>query len=125
MASGRDVFLVEAISSSAKRYLLITVQVFKVQLDQTRIVEIRRKVMTGIRWMSAHPDHRIPDLGRQTIDMFRIPGRVVSNLTTAGEHAWLIAKYKQDNSSRDRRKPLVKSPHTITHLWWTAYPMHS
>jgi hypothetical protein len=112
MASGRDVFLVEATSSSAKNCLLITVQMFEVQLDQARIVEISRKVVTGARWMSAHPDHCIPDLGRQMIAMFRIPGRVVPNLTTASEYAWLVAKYKHDDSSRDRPKPLMRSPHT-------------
>jgi hypothetical protein len=125
MASDRDVYFVEATGSSAESYLLVTVQMFEVQLNQTRIVEIGRKVMTGARWMSAYPDHGIPDLGRQMIEMFRIPGWVVHNLTTASEYARLIAKYKQDNTGRDRPRPLLKSPHPGTHLRWRSCAMHS
>jgi hypothetical protein len=91
VASGRDIFLVKARISPAKSCLLNTVQMFKVQLDQVRIVEIGRKVVSSARWISTHADDSIPNLGRQTFDMFRIPGIVVANLTAASESEWLIA----------------------------------
>jgi hypothetical protein len=87
---------------------------FEVQLHQARIVEIGRKVMTGARWIAAHADDRIPNLRRQTLDMFRIPGIVVANLAAASECAWLIAKQKQDNPCRGHRKQLVKCQHAST-----------
>lgn len=64
---------------------------FEVQLHQARIVEIGRKVVTSAR-ISAHADDSIPNLGRQTFDMFRIPGIVVANLAAASECEWMIAK---------------------------------
>jgi hypothetical protein len=83
VASGRNIFLAEAGISAAKSYLTLTVQIFEVQLHQARVVGIGRKVVTGERWISAHPDDSIPNLGRQTIDTFRIPRIVVSNLAAA------------------------------------------
>ena len=115
VTSGRNVFLVQATISPAICCPLVTVQMFEVQLDQVRVVEIGRKVVTGVRWMSAHADDSTPNLGRQPLDMFRIPGLVVSNLTPASKCAWLIKKQKQDNPGRDRRKPLVKGQHASTH----------
>ena len=92
VASGRNIFLVEASISPAECCLPLTVQMFEVQLHQAGIVEIGRKVVTGARWISAHADDSIPNLGRQTIDMFRIPGIVVSNLAAASQCVWLIAE---------------------------------
>jgi len=92
---------------------------FEVQLHQARIVEIGRKVVTGARWISAHADDSIPSLGRQTIDMFRIPGIVMSNLAAASERG-LIGKAKKQNCNSDCRKPLVKSPHASLRSWWKA-----
>lgn len=48
--------------------------------------------MSGARWISAHADDRIPNLGRQMFDMLWIPGIVVTNLTSASKRARLIAK---------------------------------
>jgi hypothetical protein len=54
-APGRNIFMVETTVTTAKHYLLIAVEMFKMQLDQVRIVEIGRKIVTrtGIR---AHLD---------------------------------------------------------------------
>ena len=65
---------------------------FEVQLHKARIVEIGRKVVTSARRISAHADDSIPNLGRQTFDMFRIPGIVVANLAAASECEWMIAE---------------------------------
>jgi len=92
MASARAVFFVEATISPAKCCLPVTVQMFEVQFHQVRIVEIGRKVVAGARWVSAHADDSIPNLGRQTFDMFRIPGIVVANLAAASEARRGIAK---------------------------------
>ncbi|WP_439924935.1 hypothetical protein [Nitrobacter sp. JJSN] len=105
----------ETTTSPAKYCLPITVQMLEVQLHHVRVVEIGRKVMTRVRWMSAHTDDSILNLGRQAFQMFRIPGIVVSNQTAASECAWLIAKQKQANPGHDRRQPLAKCPHTRTH----------
>jgi hypothetical protein len=86
VASGRNVFLMQATISPAKCCLPVTVQMFEVQLHQARIVEIGRKVVTGARWISAHADDSIPNLRRQTFDMFRIPGIVVANLAATSEY---------------------------------------
>ncbi|WP_154073081.1 hypothetical protein [Bradyrhizobium erythrophlei] len=69
----------------AKYCLIAAVQMLKVQLYQMRIVKIGRKVVTGARGISAHTAYSIPNLGRQAVDMFRIPRIIVSNLTTASE----------------------------------------
>ena len=92
MATGRNIFLVEATISPAKCCPPVTVQMFEVQFHQVRVVEIGRKIMSGARLISTHAGNGIPNLGRQTIDMFGIPGIVVPNLTAAGECVWLIAK---------------------------------
>ena len=70
-----------------KTCLLITMQMFEVQLDQPRIVEIGCKVVSGPRPIPAHAGDGTPNLGRQTIDTFRIPGIVVPYLTAASDDA--------------------------------------
>lgn len=92
MTSGRNVFLVQANISPAKHCLPVTVQMLEVQLHQARIVKIGREVVSGTRWISAHADDSIPNLGRQMFDMLWIPGIVVTNLTSTSKRARLIAK---------------------------------
>jgi hypothetical protein len=108
VTAGSNVFLAEATISPAICPLLITPQMFEVQLDQSRIVEIGRKVVSGARLMPAHADNSTPHLGRQLINMFRIPGIVVANLTATSECEWLIANYQDRDPGRDRRTPPVK-----------------
>jgi hypothetical protein len=86
VTSGREVFVVETTISPAITRLVITSQMLEVQLDHTRIIKISRKVVSGARQMSAHADDGSPNLPRQTIDAFRIPGIVVANLTGASEY---------------------------------------
>ncbi len=85
MTSGRNIFLAETTICPAKCCPLSTVQILKVQIDQMRIVKISRKVVTGARRISTHVDDSISNLGRQAVDMYRIPWIIVSNLTTASE----------------------------------------
>jgi hypothetical protein len=93
-ASAGNIFLVKTTSfiAKSKYWLPIAVQMFEVQLHKARIVEIGRKVVTSARRISAHADDSIPNLGRQTFDMFRIPGIVVANLAAASECEWMIAE---------------------------------
>ncbi|MBA7697566.1 hypothetical protein ES703_106233 [subsurface metagenome] len=79
----------------AKRYPRVAVQMFKMQLDQARIVEISHEVMTGVR-IAAHLDDSISHLRRQLPDMFRIPGIVMPNPAAARERG-LIGKAKKQN----------------------------
>jgi hypothetical protein len=72
-ATGRNIFLVETIASSAKPCLPIAAQMFKMQLNQVRTVEIGREVMTGMG-IAAHVDDGISHFRRQALDMFRIQG---------------------------------------------------
>lgn len=83
-ATGRNIFLEEAIASSAKPGLPITVQKFKMQPDHVRTVEIGREIMTGMG-IAAHMDDGISHFRRQALNMFRIPGIVVTNLASAIE----------------------------------------
>ena len=52
--------------------------------------------MSGLRPIPAHAGDGTPNLGRQTIDTFRIPGIVVPNLTSASERG-SIGKTKKHN----------------------------
>jgi hypothetical protein len=88
----RDVLLPEAADASTKLRLLATMQIFEVQLDQPWIVEIGCKVMGGQRRIPAHAGDRTPNLGRQMIDTFRIPGIIAPCLTVASECTRLIGK---------------------------------
>src|SRR5258708_10327162 len=55
-ATGRNIFLVETIASSAKPCRPIAGQMFKMQLNHLRTVEIGREAMIGIR-SAAHAEH--------------------------------------------------------------------
>jgi hypothetical protein len=70
--------------------------------------------VTGTRWISAHPDDGIPHLGRQTIDMLRVPGIVVTNLTAARIGRQPIAQAKQERTRYDWQRPSAKNPHAGT-----------
>jgi len=71
--------------------------------------------MRGPRRIPAHAVDGAPNLGRQTIDTFRIPRIVVPYLTAASECTWLIGKQEQQCSGHDWRKPVcVTHPHAHT-----------
>jgi hypothetical protein len=119
--AGRKIFLVETIVSPAKPYLLIAVQMFKVQLNHARIVEVGGEIMTGTG-IAAHVDDGISHFGRQAFDMFRIPGIVVPNLASASDRG-SIAKTKKHSCSGDCRKSCANSPHASLPPWRKT--MHS
>ena len=108
-AAARNIFLTETTASPAKRDPLIAVQIFKMQLDQVRIVQIGRKIMTGAG-ISAHVDHGISHLGRQAVNSFRIQRIVVRSLAAACKHG-SIGEANNQNCNGDCRKPCAKSPH--------------
>ena len=120
-ATGSNIFLVETIASSAKPCLPIAAQMFKMQLNQVRTVEIGREVMTGMG-IAAHVDDGISHFRRQALDMFRIPGIVAPNLASASERG-SIGKTKKHNCSGDCRKSRANSPHASLPPWWKT--MHS
>jgi hypothetical protein len=115
-ATGRNIFLVETIASSAKPFRPIAVQMFKMQLNHVRTVEIGRETMTGMG-IAAHVGDGISHFRRQALDMFRIPGIVVPNLASASERG-SIGKTKKHNCSGDCRKSCANSPHASLPPWW-------
>ncbi len=80
--------------------------------------------MSGPRRIPAHAGDGTPNLGRQTIDMIRIPGIVVPCLTAASK-CELIGKAKKQNCSSDCRKPHVKRPHASLPFLVEDDAMHS
>jgi hypothetical protein len=115
MPTCRDVFLPEATGAPAKLCLLITMQIFEVQLDPPSIVEIRCKVTSdACRRISAHTGDGTPNIERQTIDTFRIPGIVVRYLAAASECRWLIGEQEQQNSGHGWRTSYGTLPHAST-----------
>jgi hypothetical protein len=114
--TGRNIFLVETVASAAKPCLPIAVQMFKMQLNHVRAVEIGREIMTGTG-IAAHVDDGISHFRWQALDMFRIPGIVVPNLASASERG-SIGKTKKHNCSGDCRKSCANSPHTSLPPWW-------
>jgi hypothetical protein len=121
----RNVLLPETTGAPAKLCLLITTQMFEVQLDQPRIVEIGCKVVGSPRCIYAHAGDGTPNLGRQTLDTLRIPGIVAPYLTAASECGWLIGKQEQQNSGRDWRTSYVTHPHASTPSQWKIWQLHS
>src|SRR5271169_5114136 len=89
-------------------------QMFEVQFDHVRMIEIGREIVTCTRWISAHPDHGIAHLRRQTIDMLRVPGIVVTDLTAARKGRRLTAQAKQQGTTQDWQSPSAKNPHAGT-----------
>jgi hypothetical protein len=73
------------------------------QLDQVRIVEIGREIVTGTG-ISANVDDDVSHLRRQTLDTFRIPGIVVPNIAAASVRGSICEANKQ-NCNGDCRKP--------------------
>ena len=119
-AAGRNIFLVETIASSAKPCLPIAVQMFKMQLNHVRTVEIGREIMTGMG-IAAHVDDGISHFRRQALDMVRIPGIVVPNLASASDRG-SIGKTKKHNCSGDCRMSCANSPHaSLPSRWKTMH----
>jgi len=91
------------------------------KLDQARIIEIGREIVTGTG-IGAHVYDGISHHQRQAVDMFRIPGVVVPNLAATGE-CRSIGKAKNQNCSADCRKTCVRNPHADLPPCWKA--MHN
>jgi hypothetical protein len=69
VASGRNIFLVQAAIPCAKCCGLFAMKVLEVQFDHMGILGICHKIMNSMRRMFAQTDNDVPNLGRQTIDM--------------------------------------------------------
>ena len=55
----------------------LAIEVFKMQFDYSRMVEIGRKVMRGVGPHSTHVKNMISDFRREAIDMLWIPGLIM------------------------------------------------
>ena len=65
----------------------LAIEVFKMQFDYSRVIEVGRKVVRGVGSHSAHAKDRISYLRREMIDMLRIPRLVVRRSPTARKSA--------------------------------------
>ena len=65
----------------------LAIEVFKMQFDYSRIVEVGRKVVRGVGSHSAHVKDGVSYLRRETIDMLRVPWLVVRRPATARKSA--------------------------------------
>jgi len=66
------------------------------------MIKIGRKIVTGARRISAHVDDGIAHLRRQTIDMLRVPGIVVTDLTAARKGRLPVRQAKQEGACYNR-----------------------
>ena len=65
----------------------LAIEVFKMQFDYSRIVEVGRKVVRGVGSHSAHVKDGVSYLRRETIDVLRVPWLVVRRPTTTRKSA--------------------------------------
>jgi hypothetical protein len=73
---------VEAAVRVAKNLSSLTIEMFEMQPDYSRVVEIGRKVVRGAGSLAAHANHGISYFRWEAINMFRIPGVVVRKAAT-------------------------------------------
>jgi len=73
---------VEAAVRVAKNLSSLTIEMFEMQPDYSRVVEIGRKIVRGAGSLTAHVNHGISYLRWEAINMFRIPGVVVRKPAT-------------------------------------------
>jgi hypothetical protein len=76
----------------------LAIEMFKVQFDYFRMVNIGRKVMSGVGCHPAHVNDRVSYFGRKTVNVFSIPGLVVRKSTPSCECAGLRTKHEQQNA---------------------------
>ena len=67
----------EAAARVTKNFSSLAIEMFKMQPDYSRVVEIGRKVVRGAGSLAAHVNHGISYFRWKAIDMLRIPGVVV------------------------------------------------
>ena len=72
----------EAAVRVAKNLSSLTIEMFEMQPDCSRVVEIGRKIVRGAGSLTAHVNHGISYLWWEAIKMFRIPGVVVRKAAT-------------------------------------------
>ncbi len=65
----------------------LAIEVFKMQFDYSRIVEVGRKVVRGVGSRSAYVKDGVSYLRRETIDMLRVPWLVMQRPATARKSA--------------------------------------
>ena len=70
----------------------LATEVFEVQSDYSRVIDVGCEVMPGVGCHFAQANDRVSYLWWETIDMIRIPRLVVRQSTTARKSARLSAK---------------------------------
>jgi hypothetical protein len=112
VATRLGILLVQASSLLAKSHLIPTPQIFEVQLDDPRVIEVGREIMRRVRGQSTHANDGISDFRGQAIDVLGIPGIIVSNLASTGEGGGWIGENKQSNPDPNYQKVIDKVAHS-------------
>jgi len=76
----------------------LAIEIFKVESDYSRIVEVGRKVMRSGGSHSAHVKDRISHFRWETIDTFDTPRLIVQKSIPSCQCAGLRTKRKQQNA---------------------------
>ncbi len=77
MSADCDKLLVKAAVSAAEALLALAAQIFEMEPDRPRMIEIGRKVMSGQSVSATDVENGVSNIGRQPVDMIAIPGLVV------------------------------------------------
>ena len=78
----------------------VAIEMFKVQFDYFRMVNIGRKVVSGVGYHPAHVNYRVFYFRRKMVNMLRIPGLVVRESARARKGARLSEHREQENARR-------------------------
>jgi hypothetical protein len=90
--------LVKATIRMAIYLAALAIEMFKVQFDYFRMVNIGRKVVSGAGCHPAHVNDRVSYFRRKTVNVSRIPGFVVRKSTSSCECARLTTKHEQQDA---------------------------
>ena len=90
--------LVKAAVRVAIYLAALAVEMFKVQFDYSRILEVGRKVVSGVGCHPAHAYDRVFYFRWKTVNVLRIPGLVVRKSARARKSARLSEHRKQENA---------------------------
>src|SRR5215471_18910284 len=100
MRTDKSKLLVKAAVHAAIYLAALAVEMLKVQFDYSGIVEVGRKVVSGVGCRPAHVNDRVSYFRRKTVNVFRIPGLVVRKSTSSCECAGFSTKHEQQDARR-------------------------
>jgi hypothetical protein len=115
VAARECVFLAKATRLLAKGSLVFAAQMFEVQPDHTRVVEIGCEVLRRTGFVSAHPRHDIPHFGGEMIDV--MPGRDGGVATAHRKSERLIGNHERQADERNSTRPFVRTQNAYSAGW--------